>query len=88
MDESSCKACSICGLTFPLLEFNYGKRDGRSYCKACNKAWVYTVLGAKNLALAAYSTLQALVPFRSAPNPSESHRLSRRPVGLSQTGAA
>ncbi|WP_317534456.1 hypothetical protein [Nitrosomonas sp. Is37] len=34
------------------------------------KAWVYTVLGAKNIALAVLSTVQGLVAPRSEPNPS------------------
>lgn len=32
------KACSICGKTFPISEFSYGKKDNRSYCRACDKA--------------------------------------------------
>jgi len=38
MDESSRKSCSICGMSYPISEFSYGKRDNRSYCKACDKA--------------------------------------------------
>jgi hypothetical protein len=38
MTESSRKACSICGKSFPLSEFSYGNREGRSYCKPCSKA--------------------------------------------------
>lgn len=37
--QTSCrKSCSICGVSFPLAEFSYGNREGRSYCKSCNKA--------------------------------------------------
>jgi hypothetical protein len=32
------KACSICGVSFPLKEFEYGTRPDRSYCQTCNKA--------------------------------------------------
>jgi hypothetical protein len=38
MTEPSRKACSICGKSFPLSEFSYGNREGRSYCMACSKA--------------------------------------------------
>ena len=31
------KACSICGVSFPLAEFEYGRRPNRSYCQTCNK---------------------------------------------------
>jgi hypothetical protein len=31
------KACSICGERYPSTEFEYGNREGRSYCKQCNK---------------------------------------------------
>lgn len=31
------KGCSICGKTFPIEQFNYGKRENRSYCQSCNK---------------------------------------------------
>jgi hypothetical protein len=30
------KQCSICGKEKALVEFNYGNRSGRSYCKDCN----------------------------------------------------
>jgi hypothetical protein len=26
------KACSICGVSFPRAEFEYGNRPNRSYC--------------------------------------------------------
>jgi hypothetical protein len=32
------KACSICGKSFPAAEFSYGNKEGRSYCRACDKA--------------------------------------------------
>jgi hypothetical protein len=32
------KACSICGVSFPRSEFEYGNRANRSYCQSCNKA--------------------------------------------------
>jgi len=32
------KACSICGRSFPAAEFNYGNREDRSYCRACDKS--------------------------------------------------
>jgi len=38
MANLSRKACSICGKSFPLSEFSYGNREGRSYCKQCSKA--------------------------------------------------
>ena len=31
------KACSICGVSYALTEFSYGNRDGRSYCRSCDK---------------------------------------------------
>lgn len=31
------KVCSICGVSRPLEDFNYGSREGRSYCPECNK---------------------------------------------------
>ena len=37
MKDGACKACSICGVTYPENEFCYGNRTNRSYCKACNK---------------------------------------------------
>jgi hypothetical protein len=37
MNDSSNKACSICGVTYHASEFSYGNRTNRSYCKACNK---------------------------------------------------
>jgi hypothetical protein len=30
-------SCSICGVSFPHLEFSYGGRENRSYCQSCNK---------------------------------------------------
>ena len=38
MNDPSQKACSICGVSYPAGEFSYGSRDGRSYCKECDKA--------------------------------------------------
>jgi hypothetical protein len=38
MTDTSWKACSICGTSYPTQEFNYGNRDNRSYCRACDKA--------------------------------------------------
>lgn len=38
MTKAACRACSICGRSFPLNEFSYGNREGRSYWKACSKA--------------------------------------------------
>lgn len=38
MTTLSHKACSICGKSFPLGEFNYGSRVGRSYCQKCSSA--------------------------------------------------
>jgi hypothetical protein len=32
------KACSVCGTTFSIEEFNYGNRENRSYCRACSMA--------------------------------------------------
>ena len=37
MNESM-KACSICGVSFALSEYNYRSRDDRSYCRSCDKA--------------------------------------------------
>lgn len=37
MNESSRKTCSICGVSYPAIQFSYGNRDGRSYCKSCDK---------------------------------------------------
>ena len=31
------KTCSICGVSFPDLEFTYGGRENRSYCRSCSK---------------------------------------------------
>jgi len=31
------KQCVICGKTKPKSNFDYGKRNNRSYCSACNK---------------------------------------------------
>jgi hypothetical protein len=36
--ERAQKACSICGVSFPRAEFDYGNRSNRSYCQACNSA--------------------------------------------------
>lgn len=38
MNIKSDKACSICGKSYPAAEFNYGKRENRSYCRVCDKA--------------------------------------------------
>jgi hypothetical protein len=38
MADTSQKACSICGKTYPAQEFSYGNKDNRSYCQACDKA--------------------------------------------------
>ena len=38
MTDSSQKACSICGTSYPTAEFSYGNKDNRSYCRACDKA--------------------------------------------------
>jgi hypothetical protein len=38
MADTSQKACSICGKTYPTQEFSYGNKDNRSYCQACDKA--------------------------------------------------
>jgi hypothetical protein len=38
MTDSSRKGCSICGTVYPTAEFNYGNREARSYCRACDKA--------------------------------------------------
>lgn len=32
------KKCSICTWSYPLAEFDYGGRAGRSYCHECSKA--------------------------------------------------
>jgi len=32
------KACSVCGVIFPIEEFTYGNRENRSYCKSCDAA--------------------------------------------------
>lgn len=37
MDDFSEKGCSICGKTYPLNVFTYGKRENRSYCPECDK---------------------------------------------------
>jgi hypothetical protein len=31
------RSCSICGVSYPLTEFNYGRRENRSYCRSCDK---------------------------------------------------
>lgn len=36
-NPSSGKSCSICGHWFPSAEFDYGKKENRSYCRGCNK---------------------------------------------------
>jgi hypothetical protein len=38
MNTVSDKPCSICGTVYPAAEFNYGNREARSYCRACDKA--------------------------------------------------
>ncbi len=37
MADSSRKMCSVCGKSFSLSEFSYGKRENRSYCQSCDK---------------------------------------------------
>lgn len=38
MSDEVRKSCSICGKSYSSSEFNYGGRENRSYCGACNKA--------------------------------------------------
>jgi hypothetical protein len=38
MNTPSVKACSICGVSFSMTEFEYGNRENRSYCRACTRA--------------------------------------------------
>lgn len=38
MTEMSQKSCSSCGRTYGAVEFNYGNKECRSYCRACDKA--------------------------------------------------
>ncbi|MGV3570354.1 MAG: hypothetical protein ACO1PB_07115 [Ramlibacter sp.] len=35
--HESQKTCSICGQSYPLGEFTYGKRENRSYCQECSR---------------------------------------------------
>jgi len=32
------KACSVCGMSFPIEEFTYRSRENRSYCRLCDAA--------------------------------------------------
>ena len=36
-NQPSQKSCSICGVSFPLAEFNYRSRENQSYCQSCDK---------------------------------------------------
>lgn len=36
---SSQKACTACGVSFPLSTFTYRKRDNRPWCPACDAGY-------------------------------------------------
>lgn len=37
MADAPQKACSICGVSFGIPEFNYRNRPNRSYCQQCDQ---------------------------------------------------
>jgi hypothetical protein len=38
MTTTTQKACSVCGISFPIDDFAYRSRENRSYCKSCDAA--------------------------------------------------